>query len=259
MRCSDFVELLNEIAPFSTAEKWDNSGFQIGDLSQDINKVMLALDPTEDVIAQAIEEQCDMLITHHPLIFSGEKNIVWQDEEGKRIMSLIQNGVAYCAMHTNYDSTCIARDVADRIGLPFDGVMQQAPGDNEMIGLGVVGTYPEELTIQEIAERIKEYFGLESVRLYGNPERKVKKVAVLPGGGGDEVGVARATGAELYITGDVKHHQALEGVNNNMAVMDATHYGLEYIFAEGLKERLLERGVQMEIITDVDVPPYWDI
>ena len=123
MKCRDIMKVLNGLAPFEAAEEWDNVGLLIGDEEEEIHTIMLALDPTEQVIRQAVEQSVDLLITHHPLIFRGEKHVVMQESIGRRIAMLLQNNVSAIAMHTNYDAAHMALDVAEMIHLQKEAIL----------------------------------------------------------------------------------------------------------------------------------------
>ena len=108
MICKEIIQKLEAIAPVNYAEKWDNVGLLVGDDTIDVKRILIALDPTQDVINQAIEQECNMIITHHPLIFAPMKRITTSDFIGKRIVSMITHGIAYYAMHTNMDIAVMA-------------------------------------------------------------------------------------------------------------------------------------------------------
>ncbi|HEX3077718.1 MAG TPA: Nif3-like dinuclear metal center hexameric protein, partial [Lachnospiraceae bacterium] len=112
MRCKELIHILEELSPKNFAESWDNVGLLLGDKEQEVHSIMVALDATGDVIEQAIDSKCDMLITHHPLIFSSMKKITNDNFIGNRIMKLISNRVAYYALHTNFDIAVMARESA---------------------------------------------------------------------------------------------------------------------------------------------------
>ena len=117
MKCLKIIKLLEELAPLKYAEDWDNPGLLAGRAEKDIHKIMVALDPSETVISQAVEQNVDMLITHHPMIFKPIKKISTQSFIGRKLVKLIQNDISYYAMHTNFDCAMMALEAGRRLGL----------------------------------------------------------------------------------------------------------------------------------------------
>ena len=159
MNCKNIIDRLEEIAPVSFAEDWDNVGLLVGSREKEVKKIMIALDATDAVIAEAAKEQVDMLITHHPMIFSSMKKINDEDFIGRRIISLIKHDISYYAMHTNCD-VCIMNDVAaDKIGLQPTDILETVGEENgKSMGIGKVGTLLEPMSVQQLAEKVKETF-----------------------------------------------------------------------------------------------------
>ena len=242
------MEVLEVIAPLKYAEGWDNPGLLIGDEEKEIKRVMVAVDATDEIVKGACERKADMLITHHPLIFSGMKQIKEENFIGKRVRMLIKADICYCAMHTNFD---IAADMADlaiqRLGIKLE---QEEVLDvtEEEKGLGKIGRMLEEISLEKLAMLVKERFELESVLVYGEREKKVKKMAILPGSGKSEIALASQKKADVLITGDIDHHSGIDAVDMGLCIIDAGHYGIEHIFMEDVKaylEKVLT-GVHMD-------------
>ncbi|RGZ00633.1 Nif3-like dinuclear metal center hexameric protein [Clostridium sp. AM58-1XD] len=260
MKCSEIITILEELAPVSCACEWDNPGLLAGRSDKEVKKILVALDATDEVVEKAAEEKVDLLLTHHPLLFRPVKKINDQDFITRRILKLIRNDISYYAMHTNFDSApgCMADLAAGLLGMketqPLEemGLMRTADGEVPY-GIGKFGLLPEKMTVREAAEYVKEKFGLNFVTVYGLDEGKGKaeKIAVCPGSGGSEIEVSLAKGAEILVTGDISHHQGIDAAARNMAVIDAGHYGLEYIFigfmAGYLKEHLKDEAEVTEM------------
>lgn len=247
MRCDDLIKHLEELAPLSYACEWDNPGLLAGRSNKEIQKIMVAVDSTDEVIEQAIALQVDFLLTHHPLIFKPLSKVNDQNFISNRILRLLQHDISYYAMHTNFDSApgCMA-DLAA-------GIMQLEPatvlevmgetGDGIPYGIGKIGDMAQELSLKELAAQVKEQFGLPFVIVYGmdricNP---VKRVALSPGSGKSMLSVATRCGAQVLITGDIGHHEGIDAVAKGMAVIDAGHYGLEHIFVDFMASYLTKR------------------
>lgn len=234
MKCKDIIKQLETIAPVHYAEKWDNVGLIVGDEEQEVHKVLIALDPSTEVIEQAIEQQCDMIITHHPLIFSPMKKITNNDFIGKRILSMMNNSIAYYAMHTNMDIAIMADESAAMVGLKDTVALEQVEPSNQQVGIGRFGNLASAMSLFELAKEVKKQFHLDDVRVVGDLTKEIKKVAISTGSGEDFIENAIQMGADVLITGDIRHHKALDAIERNLSIIDAGHYGTERFMVEWL-------------------------
>ena len=216
MKCSEIIKILETLSPRSMACDWDNPGLLAGRSGKEVKTIFLAVDATDSVIEQAEQAGADMILTHHPLIFKGIKQVSDQDFIGRRILRMIQDDISYYAMHTNFDAApgCMADLAAKKLGL----------------------------TDCEVLE-VKEAFGLPYAAVFGelDGEAVIQKAAVCPGAGGSTMGEALAAGAQVYITGDISHHEGIDAVAQGMAVIDAGHYGIEHIFTEFMEKYLMRK------------------
>lgn len=238
MKCKDIIKQLETIAPVHYAEKWDNVGLIVGDEEQEVHKVLIALDPSTEVIEQAIEQQCDMIITHHPLIFSPMKKITNNDFIGKRILSMMNNSIVYYAMHTNMDIAIMADESATMIGLKDTVPLEQVDSSDLQVGIGRFGNLTREMSLLELAKEVKKQFHLEDVRVVGDLKRDIRTVAISTGSGEDFIENAILMGADVLITGDIRHHKALDAIERNLSIIDAGHYGTERFMVEWLAAHL---------------------
>lgn len=238
MKCRDIIKQLETIAPVHYAEKWDNVGLIVGDEEQEVQKVLIALDPSTEVIEQAIEQQCDMIITHHPLIFSPMKKITNNDFIGKRILSMMNNSIAYYAMHTNMDIAIMADESAAMVGLKDTVALEQVEPSNQQVGIGRFGNLSKAMSLLELAKEVKKQFHLDDVRVVGDLTKEIKKVAISTGSGEDFIENAIQMGADVLITGDIRHHKALDAIERNLCIIDAGHYGTERFMVEWLCDHL---------------------
>ena len=235
----DIIEKLEETAPINMAMRWDNPGLLVGHLDAPVKKVVVAVDATDEVVNNAIKEKADMIITHHPLIFSGLKKVGETDFIGRRILRLAENHIALYAMHTNFDVTAMAEEAADIIGISNRSVLDVTYEDEYgKEGIGRVGIFSEDITLKEIAVNVRELFHLEGVRVYGDLDSKIDIAAVCPGSGHDMIDAALAANAKLLITGDISHHQGIDAVARGLNIIDASHYGLEKIFVDYILDLL---------------------
>lgn len=254
MRCREIMERLDVLAPRTLACEWDNPGFQAGRADKEIRRVLVALDATDEVVEQAVREQADLLLTHHPLIFKPLSLVNDQNFISRRIVRLLQADICYFAMHTNFDIApgCMADLAADRLGLRAECPLEvTGEVDGVPVGIGKIGTLSEPVTVEALAGLVKERFGLPFVTVYGTEAvtGPVGRIAISPGSGGSMVRPAMAQQVEVLITGDIGHHDGIDAAANHMAVMDAGHYGIEQIFIPFMKEYLEGFGAGLEVRT----------
>ena len=250
MKLEDVIAQLEQLCPPQFAVSWDNSGLQVGRYDQEIFSVCLAVDATSPVIEFAIEQGADLLITHHPLLFAGLKQIHDRDFVGRRVIDLIRNEIACYAMHTNFDVMGMADAAADLLKLRDREVLEVTYEDDvSKEGIGRIGTLKEPMKLSECAALVSRAFGIDHVRYYGNPEQMLVTCAILPGFGKGEVDLAVKSGADVYITGDINHHDGIDAVEKGIAVIDAGHYGVEKIFIPYMKEYLEREVPSVRIIS----------
>ena len=246
VKVKDIAAIMEKLAPKALAEPWDNVGLLLGRASAHITKVLLALDMTEETVAQAKAMGAGLIITHHPAIFKPLKELgeaVWQQE---LLLQLAEAGIAVYSSHTNLD--CAPEGVntvlAARLGLE-----QLQPLDSNN-GLGRIGCLPKPMTLKDFAQQVKEALGAAYVA-YANGGRPVERVAVCGGAGSDLWALALAQGADTLVTGDVKYHSAQEAAFSGLNIVDAGHQPTELPVLNKVKEYLeqeaLLAGYSLEI------------
>lgn len=255
MICREVIEIIERRYPREYALDWDNVGLLAGRDDKEVGCIYVALDASDEVIRAALEWKADMLITHHPLIFGGMKQITNGDFIGRRILALIRGDISCYAMHTNYDVLGMADLSGDIMGLRHAEVLEvtcedcagtAAAGDGVQ-GIGRVGQLERAVTVRKCCENVKRAFHLDSVRVFGDPERMVERLAICPGSGKSVIGASLKRHADVLVTGDIGHHEGIDAAAQGMAVIDAGHYGLEHIFMEDMKAYLEKelRGVRV--------------
>ena len=356
-KLSDIAGIINKIAPPALAEDWDNVGLQVGDPKSGISRIMVALDPSREAIDSAIENSCQLLLTHHPLIFKPLKKITSSDETGDLIRKAIKADLAIFSLHTNYDAVQngINDQLAAALGLErtvplkrmkseeliklvvyIPGSHQEAvanellplaeqlgsydqcsfrvagtgsfrplegatpfigkTGTREMVeeirfemllakqnlehalkrlykahpyeepaydilpllnrgadlGIGRIGHLSAPVPLREFAATVKQRLGAGSVRVVGDMERTVSKVALCGGSGISFMHDALRGGADVFVTGDIKYHEACEARALGMALIDAGHFATEHLMVEGfarqLEQELANRRFDAEIV-----------
>ena len=216
---AQILALVNGIAPFELAEPWDNVGLLAGRPDARVDKVLCALDLRMEVLEEAQRVGAQLIVTHHPILFRGRKNLCETDGEGRLLCALVRSGIAMIAAHTNYDNA--------------------SPGVNDALaaalGLSDVAVLDSGMRIGTIK---KTDFGTfcnaahgalkGPVRCYGDSAREIQRVAVLGGAGGDYAEIALANGAQVYVTGEMSYHKALDAADNGLCVIEAGHAATEY-------------------------------
>ena len=231
------MKVIEATYPKHAALEWDNVGLLVGRTEKEVKKIYVALDATDEVIEQAVAANADMLITHHPLLFSPLKKITDEHFIGSRVVKLLQHDISYYAMHTNYD-VCGMADISALI-LGLDGAETLEVTDKEsMEGIGRVGALAYPMSLQKCGEFIKEKFQLDSVKVFGDLSSTVQRVAICPGSGKGMAELALEKNADVLVTGDIGHHEGIDAVARGLAIVDAGHYGLEHIFIEDMANYL---------------------
>ncbi len=245
-------DIIEEIAPSELAEEWDNIGLQIGAPGDELKGVMVALDATPEVVGSAAERGFNLLVTHHPLFFSGVKSIDTNAGMGKTVKAAILGGVTIFSAHTNLDSARggINDMLAEMIGLKNTEPLMPADSD-KTAGLGRVGELEKTMRLDEVAQKLRERLNTPSLRMAGNMEDKIKRVALCSGSGGSMIDEAARHRADLFITGDIKYHDARQAEETGMSLIDAGHFATERIVVEQLshllKKRLSEKGIDIPV------------
>ena len=224
MKVRDVIKVIEDFAPLGLQEKWDNSGLCIGSPEAEVSSVLLGLDCTEALVDEAIACGADMIITHHPLIFSGLKKISPEDQVGAAVIKAISNGISVYAAHTSADKVIagVSGAMAARLGLVEVEILDE---DGEGTGLGVVGNLPEPVSAEEAVALVKDRFSLKAMRTSRPVEGKISRIAMCGGSGGSLIAAAMASGAQLYISGDISYHNFF--TKEGFMIMDIGHYESE--------------------------------
>lgn len=224
---SDWIALLDQLYPPAHAQDWDSPGLQVGDPNQAVTKVLVTLDVTEDVILEAAREGCDLIVAHHPLLFRPLVRLSPETAPGRLALLGAQLGISIYAAHTNFDAR---PDTTSWSALKVIGVTDVAPledtGDDRALGL--IGDLPSPQSVASLHAIIRDNLPSPLARLATtNPDVLVSRVACVGGSGASMIPQAIAAGAELMITGDVSHHEALDAITQGISVIDAGHYATE--------------------------------
>ena len=209
---------IDEFAPFALQEEWDNAGILAGSTNQVVEGILCALDLNDGVLREAIEKKAQLIVTHHPILFRGRKNLREDDAEGRLICGLVRSGIGLIAAHTNFDNAVpgVNDALASALGLR----------DVEAFENGMRIGITEIPTLGAFRRHAEEALG-GPVRCYGEDGRRIARVALLGGAGGDFASQARQLGAEVYLTGEIAHHKAWDAYQEGMCVLEAGHAATE--------------------------------
>lgn len=255
MLCRDIMKVIETTYPKHAALEWDNVGLLVGRTQKEVKKIYVALDATDEVIDDAILRGADMLITHHPLLFSPLKQITDEHFIGSRVVKLLQHDISYYAMHTNYDVLGMAELSGAILGLSDMEVLEVTDVE-QMEGIGRVGLLPCKMTLQECCEQVKEKFQLDGVKVFGDMQQLVKRVAISPGSGKHMTDLAIEKGADVFVTAEIDHHEGIDSVAQGTSVIDAGHYGLEHIFIKDIAGFLQEQLQGIEVVMAPCMHPF---
>lgn len=244
MKIKDIIKFLEERFPLSLQEDWDNSGLQIGNIENDLTNIMISLDLDEQTIQKAKEKSCNLIINHHPFLFSSIKSIDLNKENGKIIKELIKNDITVFAMHTNLDigKGGVNDNLAKLLELR-DISNLDTNNENPMARFG----YTDEITAYGFSKFVKEKLNCKGLILYGDKDKKIKKVALCGGAGSDFINDAIKKGCDLIVTSDVKYHEAIDNCKK-INIVDPGHFASENHIIYMIKD-LLEKNFATGIYT----------
>lgn len=281
MTAGQIAAKIQEIAPESLQETWDNSGFQAGSPQQPVTKVLTCLDLDFSVLKEAKKLGCEMIVTHHPLLFSGIKKITDEDMTGRLIRQLVKDDIAVYSCHTPFDKTKGGNNdvLAEVLGLSsvrnLAGEKIESPekmaAAMKEADIGRSGEFRQPVTIPQLVERLS--MGLcirpESIRIAmaensggqpGEPETRPEfhKAGLCTGAGADLLPMAKELGCDVFVTGDVKYHEAQEALSYGICLIDAGHYGTEKTFGKSMQALLAPKltGRVEVLASGVDLDPF---
>lgn len=362
MKLKGLINKIESKYPTNLAYSWDNVGLLVGEYEKDIKKILVTLEANEKVVDEAIEKNVDLIITHHPFIFSKINRVNSGDLKGRLILKLIKNDISLYSMHTNFDiakdglndyfmevmgfenceileethseklyklavyvpvgfeeeirgvlgknkagyignyshctfntsgvgtfkpeegtnpflgtvgtiekanevkiETVVQESILDKVveevikAHPYEEVaydIYELKNEGEKQGLGRIATLDEEITLEELANKIKQTLNMDKIRLVGDLDNKIKRVALCTGAGSDLVKLSKIKGAQVLITGDMKYHDAQDALDMGMNVVDCGHFDTEDIFKDVMKRFIDSFGEFETIKSEVYLNPF---
>ncbi|MGV1097796.1 Nif3-like dinuclear metal center hexameric protein [Thiovibrio sp. JS02] len=236
------LAILDTISPFSLAEPWDNVGLMAGDPEQQVTGILVALDPTEAVIAEALSHKLNTIITHHPLLFHPVKKIDRSTPIGRMLAAALSQDLAIVACHTNLDLIAdgVSNALAVRLGLTETRPLtEKSCGTGaQTFGFGKIGTLATPLPARQFIEKLFSSCRLPGVQIAGPLPETIRRVALCGGSGSELAESAFALGADVFLTGEVKHSTARWAEAAGRCLIDAGHYATEQLVVPVLAELL---------------------
>ena len=238
MKAYEIASIIEKEAPLSLAYSWDNVGILCGDSEKEIKKALLTLDVNEFTVNEAIQNNCGMIISHHPILLGGIKRIDFSTSDGRMLKNLIKNEIVVFSAHTNMDTAKngINTVLADIFELTDAKILEE---NGEETGLGRYGNLQKSVSLDEFCETVKTKLNTPHVRVCGDLKAKIKTVAVASGSCSDIIPLAKEKGCDVIITADMKYHNAMDSVFSGISVIDAGHYPTEIIVMD-IFEKLLK-------------------
>ena len=232
------------------AEDWDNVGLLVGDSTKEVNKVLFCLDVTEKVVKKAVDNNVDLIISHHPVIFSGLKKITNETVHGRKLLKLIENKIAVYSIHTNSDFAVNGLNdfIMDKLNLDGEKIIfnecefeeyNSIKNKMECVhgGLARIKILNDEMRLADLLERIKDSLGLSYVRYLGNKDVYVRKIGLVTGGGSSFLHDV-ADKIDVFLTGDLRYHEALDALEKGHILVDVGHFESEYLFVDMMEQKM---------------------
>ena len=242
MTVKDILNCITEVAPLQWQENYDNAGLQVGDLNADARKALICLDITEEIVDEAVAKNCDLIISHHPLIFRGLKHLTPETYIERAVVKAIKHDIAMISMHTNLDNSYlgVSRVLAERLGLKNLHLLQPSAAEPEQCGAGMIGEFENPMGEADFLELVAKTIGSPCLRHSALTGRKIQKVALCGGSGVPFMQDALHQKADAYLTADIKYHDFFvpEG---HILLVDGGHFETEQFTKELICELIRKK------------------
>lgn len=265
MRIEEVISYLEQWAPPILQESYDNSGLLVGNKQAEVTNVLVSLDCTEAVVEEAIAKNCNLIVSHHPIVFSGLKRFTGADYVQRTIIKAIQNNIALYAIHTNLDNTLegVNGEIAKRLGLknvkplvplngdlrgllsshPYEEVAhnwQILQNNLQQFGSGAIGELDSPIDLMDCLDKLKKEFNNQCVKYTSTNKKMIQKIAVCGGSGQFLLRAAKNHGADVFITSDVKYHEFFDA-ENQLSFIDIGHFESEQFTIELIHAKISEK------------------
>lgn len=248
----DLKAYINQFHPEKNAFEWDHVGLQIGSLNQKITKLMITLDVTLEVVNQAIKEGANTILSHHPLFFNPMQTINTDIVKGKLIKLLLDHKIMVYSAHTNYDVSPTGMNQVLAETLLLDDI--KVLDEDDIRPMGRIGKLSVPMNLGDFIDYIKAQLNLNNVSLIGSRTKPIQTVAISGGSGSHHYMAAKKKKADVYLTGDITYHVALDMIDAKMFAIDIGHFA-EHLFKQSLKEDLEAHGF-ISVVLSKEISPY---
>ena len=242
MIVKDILNCITEVAPLQWQESYDNAGLQVGDLNAEARKALVCLDITEEVVDEAIAKNCNIIVSHHPLIFRGLKHLTPETYIERAVMKAVKHDIAMISMHTNLDNSYlgVSRVLAERLGLKNLHLLQPSESEPELCGAGMVGEFETPMEETDFLGLVADAIGSPCLRHSALTGQQIQKVALCGGSGTPFMPDALRQKADAYLTADIKYHDFFvpEG---NILLIDGGHFETEQFTKELIVELIRKK------------------
>lgn len=245
MKIREIIDALEKFAPLPLQEEYDNSGLQVGLTETEVSGALLCIDVTEAAVREAVVSGCNLIVSHHPLLFKPLKSLTDRTETERCVMEAVRNGITIYSAHTNLDNAAggVNFEIASRLKLQNTGWLLQTGPDS---GSGIIGYLPDEICEREFIDTIKSVFAVNQLRCNEHYDNPIRKVAVCGGSGAFLIPEAMAAGADAFITGEIGYHR-FYGYGGRMLLIETGHFESEQYTTDLFCSFLTESFPQLKI------------
>lgn len=260
---SDIIPLMDNLAPRNLAETWDNPGLQVGSPTWPVKKIVIALDATPGVVNDACRQNADLLITHHPFIFKALNRIDYSTPLGQMIEMAVSHHLSIFCAHTNLDWAAggLNDAFAEIIGLKNISVLEPLPDFDGECGQGRIGELETPVDLAGLARNLKTSLAIQSLRVAGPFDMVANRVAICTGSGAGLLKSFFASNAHVFVTGDLRYHDARDAELYQRGLIDVGHFASEHIVVDLIRKRLInglaETGHEVSVaVSDKESEPF---
>ena len=254
MKLKEVIDALERLAPLRLQDEWDNSGLQVGFPDAEVTRVLVCLDVTEEIVEEAIAKECELIVSHHPLLFKPLRQVSDATYQQRCVVRALSAGVAVYSAHTSLDNAPggVNHKIASLLGL--QELAWLSPKAEEEAGSGLVGELPEAEDDRAFLERVARTFGVRNLRHSEPDGRKIRRVALCGGAGAFLLREAVRAGADCFLSGEFHYHDYFE--NGGVLLAELGHYQSEQFTQDLLRDYLLESCPALEVVkTALDTNP----
>ena len=263
VKLSKLLSVFETLWPQSGADEWDQVGLASGSANQEVDSVLLCVDPTLAALQEAKAKKCQLVVSHHPLLLEGVHTVAEGELKGDILSFAITNSIALFSAHTNADIVTggVSDVLASKIGIKNSVPLVPTTGDS---GHGRIGKLDQPLSVHELAQRISEILPATyaPIRVAGNVTAKVSRVAVVGGSGASFLPAAISAGAECFVTSDLKHHVSLDAVTDQthgISLIDISHFAAESLWLAPAAVELAKQVPGVEFLVSEDNSDPWSL